>query len=341
MAFERVVELARSERADVLLLAGDLFESETVRKPTVERARDLLASLGEMQVFIAPGNHDPFTRTSYYATLSWPPNVTVFGPEWRAVGVRGRKAFVHGWGFPNPHVSERVLERLRVAHPDAINIALVHGSDDEFPSAEERYLPLSRDDCLACGADYVALGHFHVHRVVAERAGILAAYPGAPESLDFGQSGRHGVLVGKISKEGNALRLVEIGAREHISLELDVTGAKAPEEVRDRVLAAASMEDRRRHFYRVTLSGEVEPALELDTEGLARELAGGDGFHYVELADRTRPEYDLQALAGEDTLRGRFVSRLLQELHSAANDEERREIELALRFGLRALEEAR
>lgn len=335
--FENITNLARAEQADVLLIAGDLFEAKTTSKQTALRAIELFEKLGEIQVLIAPGNHDPFTGDSYYALLNWPPNVTIFGPEWRAVEVKGRKAFVHGWGFPNPHVTERRLKELRVAHPDALNVVLMHGSDDAVPSGEQ-YLPFSRDDCLACGADYIALGHFHAYRVVGGRAGIFAAYPGAPESLDFAQGQPHGVLVGTVSKEGNSLELRQMGLREHRTLRLDVTGAQTPESIREKLLAAIPAEERKRHFFRVLLFGEVEPALELDAASMAKALVGAGEFYYLELENSTRPDYDLDALARENTLRGRFVTRLKSELSKASDDQTRRQIELALRLGLRALE---
>ena len=32
-------------------------------------------------MFIAPGNHDPYTSKSLYAALDWPDNVRIFSTE--------------------------------------------------------------------------------------------------------------------------------------------------------------------------------------------------------------------------------------------------------------------
>ena len=55
---DRLARLAMEEKAEVLLLAGDLFDGERVFPETLERLGEALASL-PCPVFIAPGNHDP------------------------------------------------------------------------------------------------------------------------------------------------------------------------------------------------------------------------------------------------------------------------------------------
>ncbi len=338
-AFARIVDLARVEDTDILLIAGDFFEHDCVKKPTIRFVIDQIEKkIPDVPVFIAPGNHDPKTRASYYSTTDWPENVTIFGPEWQTVEIPGKNAFVHGWGHDRPHVKERRLAELRIPASDAVHVVLIHGADDTNAFGPSEYLPFNRDECLASGADYVAVGHIHRFGVVAERPdgeGWLAAYPGSPESLDFGQKSDHGVIAGTVGKDGNDLRLLQVGHREHFSLEVDVTRADTEEQVVERITGVAPEADRQKHLYRLTLTGEIDPALELDAEALESVLAGG--FHYVELTDATRPAWDLHEIAWQNTLAGRFTKEMLAQL-GASGEDERGEIELAIRHGLRALE---
>ena len=62
---------------DLVLLAGDLFDSDTTYRETLEALSEALGAM-QARVFIAPGNHDPYSAKSPYATLSWPENVHVF-----------------------------------------------------------------------------------------------------------------------------------------------------------------------------------------------------------------------------------------------------------------------
>ena len=62
---DRLADLANSRRAELVLLSGDLFDGAEVYRETLEQLR---AALGRIRcpVFIAPGNHDPYTSQSPY-----------------------------------------------------------------------------------------------------------------------------------------------------------------------------------------------------------------------------------------------------------------------------------
>ena len=74
---ERLAELARKKGAGLVLLAGDLLDSERVFPETALALSKALASI-PCPVFIAPGNHDPYTDRSIWTALNWPDNVHIF-----------------------------------------------------------------------------------------------------------------------------------------------------------------------------------------------------------------------------------------------------------------------
>lgn len=348
----RIAKLATAERVQVILVAGDLLEQRSVRKGTVKYVGDVLGSLSGVRVFIAPGNHDAATDTSYYRTHSWPANVHIFGPAWEAVdlddpgrpqGCPALPVTVYGYGYDRIEVEGHLLGDLRVKDKSRINLAVVHGSDlAAVPSGKSPYLPLTEEEVLATGADYVALGHYHRARVVAQAPGpggrprLLAQYPGSPESLDFGQSGPHGVVVGEVGKEENRLELRHVGRREHISREVDVTGAVAVEDLMERVLATVPEEERSRNLYRLHLTGAVDPALDLDVPALQRRLA--ERFYALRLSSGAYPEHDLERLKQEPTARGVFVRRLLDKLAGIQDPAQKASWERVLYVGLDAFE---
>ena len=73
----RLAELALREKADIVLLSGDLLDSDNTYYETGD---ELIRSLGSMgvPVFIAPGNHDYYSDKSPYARLKLPENVYIF-----------------------------------------------------------------------------------------------------------------------------------------------------------------------------------------------------------------------------------------------------------------------
>src|SRR5688572_3968555 len=67
-AFHATVDLALSEKVDIVLIAGDLFDSNTQPRRSVERVAAELKRLGAAMIrtVIVPGTHDVFDRSSIY-----------------------------------------------------------------------------------------------------------------------------------------------------------------------------------------------------------------------------------------------------------------------------------
>ena len=70
--------------ADLVLLAGDVFDDRQVCPETVELMQSLFAQW-QLPVFIAPGNHDPYTAQSLWARTLWPDNVHIFSGSMEVV----------------------------------------------------------------------------------------------------------------------------------------------------------------------------------------------------------------------------------------------------------------
>src|SRR6202171_1556276 len=96
-AFVRIVDLALERRADALTLGGDLYEAERAGPQTARFVFEQLARFGG-PVFIAPGNHDPYSARALYARDARPANLRVFAePAWSAYAL-GDDVTVYGFG---------------------------------------------------------------------------------------------------------------------------------------------------------------------------------------------------------------------------------------------------
>jgi exonuclease SbcD len=67
-AFVATVDLAIAEKVDLVLIAGDLFDSNVQPRRSVERVAAQLKRLAEakIRVVILPGTHDVYDRSSIY-----------------------------------------------------------------------------------------------------------------------------------------------------------------------------------------------------------------------------------------------------------------------------------
>ena len=74
---QKIAKLAVSEKADLILLCGDLLDSDSVFKETGEELLDSFR-MTQIPVFIAPGNHDYYHAKTVYASQNLPENIFIF-----------------------------------------------------------------------------------------------------------------------------------------------------------------------------------------------------------------------------------------------------------------------
>ena len=129
------------------------------RRESRELLEALSEALGAMQarVFIAPGNHDPYSAKSPYATLAWPENVHVFTSKTvERVELPELQCAVYGAAFTAPVQDESLLAGFRAPEDDFIHLMVLHG---DISATESRYDPLTKGQIKESGIDYLALGH--------------------------------------------------------------------------------------------------------------------------------------------------------------------------------------
>ena len=73
----RLVDWANDHGAQLMLLAGDLFDSDRLFSQTAQMLAQALARF-RGTVVIAPGNHDWLSAASPYRQPIWPDNIHIF-----------------------------------------------------------------------------------------------------------------------------------------------------------------------------------------------------------------------------------------------------------------------
>lgn len=320
---DRLAGLARDVSADLVLLPGDLLDSERVYRETAQALARVLASI-PCPVFLAPGNHDAYSGRSVYATLDWPDNVHIFrSGQIESVDLPGLNCTVYGRAFCSPRQQESPLAGFQAnRRPGWLQLMCLHG--DLAPQSE--YGPISPADIAASGLDYLALGHIHQYSGLNRAGNTFWAYPGCPEGRGFDEPGEKGVLCLKAEPGAVSAQFSPLCRRRYEIISVDLTGAEDPLTG----LLAALPQHTREDIYRILLTGE-SPAPNL----AALERALADRFYALTLRDHTRLPQDLWARREEDTLTGLF----LQAMWSKCQQEPDNQMyQMAVRFGLAALE---
>lgn len=321
----RMVDWANDHAVDVMLLSGDLFDSDRMYSQT---ARTLAQALARFRgrIFVSPGNHDFYAPGSGYDAVDWPENVHIFTSRRpQTVLLRSLNASVTGAAFTAAEGWEP-FDGASFSGGDApIRLGVLHG---EVTRGESKYRAIPPAEIEKTNLTYLALGH--VHRCAGvQRAGNTAyAYPGCLPGRGFDETGDKGFLYGEITPEKVELEFIPFAPRRYQSVTADITDRDPADAVRQ-----ALDPDCGQDVCRVLLTGSRRENFSLSA--LTSELSGLCAA--LELTDETYPEEDVWARCGEDSLRGLFLQNL-RARYDGADEDEKRQLLQAARFGLAALD---
>ena len=321
----KIAQIAEVEQVQLVLLAGDLFDSDITYAETAET---LVRTLGEMRVpvFISPGNHDYFSSRSPYAKLKFPDNVHIFSSgELECVELPTLGARVWGAAFTDKYAPCLINGVRAQKSDDTLDIMCIHGE----VNASSQYNPMTEQQLAQSGMDYVALGHIHKGSGLKRAGGTWYAWPGCPEGRGFDETGDKEVYIVGIIDDECRIKPIKTSQRKYEILNVELDGKNALEAIKDRLDDKTESD-----IYRIILRGESSEAP--DISNLQRTLEGR--FYSLQLRDETRVHRDIWYGAGEDTLRGQFLARLKDAFENAHDEAEREKITQAVRWGLAALE---
>lgn len=324
----RIADLANSKGANLVLLAGDLFDGENVYAETVEALMKALAQI-KAPVLIAPGNHDYFSPRSPYARR-WPGNVHIFQSDGiDRVFFPELNCSVYGAAFTAPSCERSLLKDFRAEDEEGVlRLMLLHG---EVGSAGGPYNSLTEEEISESGLHYLALGHVHGFSGIRQSGTTFWAWPGCPEGRGFDETGTRGVLAGTVGADGVQFEFLPLCRRRYEIRTVDVSDSQTPSEALEKVLPDLCDRD----IYRIVLTGE-SGAEGVDLDPLLPLLKGR--VYHAQLRDSTTVRKDIWARAGEDTLTGLFLKKMRIRYDAASGEDARAAVELAVRFGLAALE---
>jgi len=288
-SLSRIVDLAVRERADAMLVSGDVYDSSAA-SPSVRHALAAEMSRFGGRVMIARGNHD--SAAPWDGSIPYPPNVHEFPaePESIVVDTPGGQFEAVGVSFQSQH-DGRDLVSMHRGRGDMFTVACVHC--DAGGSAG--YAPFDPASLAGRGVDYWALGHIHKRQVVSRDP--WAVYPGNIQGRDMGETGEKGAYIvtvtdGRVSDA----RFVPTQSFCFRELRADITG-RTLQDVESELRAQVSKGD----IARVTFSGAgvLDGMLRRDPADAARALGRALGCTVQEVRVLTGPERSPGPVADE------------------------------------------
>ena len=332
-AFTSMMTYAKMNNVDMMLAAGDIFDSEYVTGETLALLCREFEKFAK-PVFITPGNHDPASPNSVWTRYSFPDNVCVFRePKLSSVDLDELDVTVYGFGFDSQELTDCPLTGFTVRDKDRINLLVCHA---DLVSSGSTSCPMTAGQLEAFGADYSALGH--IHNPPSPGKNNRFSYCGCLEGRAFDELGAKGALIVEIDKENREpyvnIKPVRFSKRRYEHGEINVNGAATMVDIDDAV---------KKYIYEnklgedtllsLKIRGYVSPSLIIDTEAMNGEAYG---LYYLRAEDATFPDIDTEALLTDVTIRGEVYRQLKPAMES--DDEREREVgRRALRYAFSAL----
>lgn len=325
--FKKIIEYIKENNIEYFFISGDLYEHNYIRQSTIKFINDCFLQIPETKIYISPGNHDPYTKNSYYNKYNWAKNVKIFGSEIEKVETED--ANIYGFGFDDFYCSDSGIEEINLDDNQKNNILIIHGNIDGSTIEEMQYNSMSRKMLDEKKFDYVALGHIHKRNYNnGEENRII--YPGSTISLGFDEPGEHGMMVGDLNKTELKLQFIKLDEKQFTTKELNVDNIYSKEELAEKV---NEIEIPQNEYVEIVLVGNRN--IEINKYDLVKYIFNKN---ILKIKDNTKIAYDLEKLQNETTLKGLFIKNMNKKMQEAKTQEEKEILERSIEIGLSALE---
>ena len=357
-AFAKIIDLAISEQVQLLLIAGDLFDSNFPSYQSVSFVKEQLKKLDKegIRAVILPGTHDCLSRDSIFKRENFTigmAHIFIFdNPE------ETRKEFpeLDLMIFGKPNISNkspdsplaslkgnpRTLRAEQSPYDDKARdskskykIAMAHGSVQIEGKAAPDDLPISFQDIADSGMDYIALGHWHGAQDFSSGK-VKAWYAGSPE-ITY-QEGKGGLgqgyaLIVEIGQNGTNVSPIKITDKEikEINFDLQMFDKEALYQEIEK-LANPNL------ILSASLTGFADAENLLSFQKIEEDFQ--NKFFYIKVKNNLslRLEDIDSRNYPEELILGQFVRVMQDKISKASSDEEKSILKDALQIGIAELE---
>lgn len=319
--FKQIIDKIKEEKIPYLFISGDLYEHQYIRKTTIEYINNLFKEIPETKIFIAPGNHDPILKNSYYANFNWEKNVHIFNSQIKKYDFDGID--IYGLGFEDFYLTNSGVEKIEIENKNKINILIMHGSLNASQTADIQYNPINENKIKKIGFDYVALGHIH-KRSIDENI----VYPGSTISFGFDELGEHGVLDVILEKNKLDIKFIKLDETEFKEININISEIYSEEELIEKI---NNLYLEKNKYYKIILEGNKN--IEINKNKILKII---DKKNILKIKDFSQLNFDLENIKKENNLKSYFIKEIMEIKNNNNYTDE--EINTALEIGLRALQ---
>lgn len=287
-AFKDMVSYAEKSGIRVILLCGDVFDSDRPFKKDKDFFYSVVRGNPDIEFLYLKGNHDVGENLDEEL-----PNLKRFSDKWTVYDLGGVK--FHGIEMTRENSSS--LYSTFGGKAEDFNVVMMHGQKGGGKDCVN--LMKFRDKNI----DYLALGHLHTFGAekIDERG--VAVYSGCLSGRGFDETGEKGFV--EVTVDGGRAEYEFKPFSERVIREetVDVSGLKDAYEIVS--LIKSKIKADVKAVVKITLCGELDYLADGLSYDVKRYLGGT--FAYAEVKDKTSLKLDISALSHDNSLIGEFL----------------------------------
>jgi len=304
ITFEKMVEYAKQNDVEIIIIAGDLFDKKTVTAKAKKIVKNAILSNPEITFIYLKGNHDeagfidedeemPANLKTFNST-SWSKyefkNITISGIEF-------------GQTDNYEIYNSLFLEKNKT------NIVVMHGQEAETDVKDKAEI-INLKALKNKNIDYLALGHIHSFKQgKIDKRGVYC-YSGCLEGRGFDECGEKGFVLLNVEEGKITSEFIPFAYRKFHEVHVDITGAVESKEIEDRIkekivgISELSL-------VKIVLEGEVELGEERDIDYYIKKFE--TYFYYLKIDDKTKVKIDYMKYQNDISLKGEFIRTVLEQ----------------------------
>lgn len=319
MTYCELVDYANKNDVDVIMISGDMFDTDKVTKRTANVVLDTIKSNPHMDFLYLRGNHDTnsllaeFGRESAEGVI--PENLKLFNEGWTRYVYDN--VVICGAELTENNV-EHIYDGL-ILEPANFNIVMLHGQESKYKGKDKTPV-VNLTNLKNRNIDYLALGHIHSFKEGKIDKRGTYCYSGCLEGRGFDESGQKGFILLDIAEDGFTKTFIPMGKRTLHEVYVDVSERNTSSEIA-REIEASVAQIPKEDFVKIILKGEVSMDREMDVSYLERLLK--ERFYFVKITDETTLAVCLEDLRYDVSLKGEFLRMVFADKKLSEKDKEK------------------
>lgn len=316
-SFMRLAEYAETNDIHVILLSGDVFDSDKPFKKDKDTFYSVIKEHPDIDFLYLRGNHD--TEEDNVEKL---PNLKTFSDAGWTVYQYG-DVVISGIELTKGN-SSSFYSSLNL-NPTNVNIVMLHGQVSDSIGNEKIKISQLKEKNI----DYLALGHIHSYGEGKIDSRGTYAYSGCLEGRGFDETGEKGFVLLNVENNKVTHSFVPFALRTIRVEKVDISGLSTIPEILKKIQEVVKFN--RNDIYRIVLFGDVPFDADFDEKDIQSRLAYS--AYFVNVKKNTLPLIEPEKFVNDLSLKGEFVRTVYA--NTSLSEEEKRKV---VSLGLKALE---